>query len=90
MDPHLFEASAETARALADGKVVIANGAGYDNWMGRLLSANNAPGRKEINVGRLVGRHAGDNPHLWYDPAYMKPAAKLDFAQFTRRSRASR
>ncbi len=75
-DPHLFEASAETARDLADAKVVIANGAGYDNWMDKLLSANNAPGRREINVGSLVGRHAGDNPHLWYDPAYVKAAAK--------------
>jgi zinc/manganese transport system substrate-binding protein len=75
-DPHLFEASTETARDLADAKVVIANGAGYDNWMDKLLSANNASGRKEINVGRLVGRHAGDNPHLWYDPAYVKAAAK--------------
>jgi zinc/manganese transport system substrate-binding protein len=27
-------------------------------------------------VGQLVGRHAGDNPHLWYDPAYVKAAAK--------------
>jgi zinc/manganese transport system substrate-binding protein len=80
IDPHLFEASAETARSFADAKVVIANGAGYDNWVDRLLSANNAPGRKEINVGRLVGRHAGDNPHLWYDPTYMKAAAKATVA----------
>jgi zinc/manganese transport system substrate-binding protein len=75
-DPHLFEASTETAKSLADAKVVIANGAGYDNWMDKLLSASSRPGRKEINVGRLVGRHAGDNPHLWYDPAYVKAAAK--------------
>ncbi len=76
VDPHLFEASTETARSLVDAQVVIANGAGYDNWMDRLLSANSAADRREINVGRLVGRHAGDNPHLWYDPAYVKAAAK--------------
>ena len=76
VDPYLFEASSETARELADAKVVIANGAGYDYWMDKLLSASNAPGRKEVDVGRLVGRHAGENPHLWYDPAYMKAAAK--------------
>jgi zinc/manganese transport system substrate-binding protein len=76
VDPHLFEASAETARALTDAKVVVANGAGYDIWMERLMNANKVLGRKDIVVGQLVGRHAGDNPHLWYDPAYMKAAAK--------------
>jgi zinc/manganese transport system substrate-binding protein len=75
-DPHLFEASPETAKALSDAKVVIVNGVDYDPWMEKLLSAHNAPGRKEIIVGKLVGRKAGDNPHLWYDPAYMKAAAK--------------
>ena len=76
VDPHLFEASAETARALANAKVVVANGAGYDNWMERLMNANKVPGRKDIVVGQLVGRNAGDNPHLWYDPAYMKATAR--------------
>ena len=75
-DPHLFEASAATAKALAEAKIVIANGVDYDPWMEKLLSANKAPGRKEIVVGQLVGRKAGDNPHLWYDPAYVKAAAK--------------
>ena len=40
------------------------------------MNANKVPGRKDIVVGQLVGRHAGDNPHLWYDPAYVKAAAK--------------
>ena len=75
-DPHLFEASPETAKALSDAKVVIVNGVDYDPWMEKLLSAHQAPGRKEILVGALVGRKAGDNPHLWYDPAYVKAAAK--------------
>ncbi|HYA73501.1 MAG TPA: zinc ABC transporter substrate-binding protein [Roseiarcus sp.] len=75
-DPHLFEASAETAKALADAKVVIVNGVDYDPWMEKLLKANKAPGRKEIVVAQLAGRKAGDNPHLWYDPAYVKAAAK--------------
>ena len=44
--------------------------------MNRLLNANKAPSRKEINIGQLVGRHAGENPHLWYDPAYVKAAAR--------------
>ena len=75
-DPHLFEASPETAKALTDAKVVIVNGVDYDPWMEKLIGAHKAPGRKEIIVGALVGHKPGDNPHLWYDPAYMKAAAK--------------
>ena len=82
-DPHLFEASPDTAKALTDAKVVIVNGVDYDPWMEKLLSAHNAPGRKEIIVGKLVGHKPGDNPHLWYDPAYMKAAAKALVADLT-------
>jgi len=82
-DPHLFEASPDTAKALTDAKVVIVNGVDYDPWMEKLLSAHKAPSRKEIIVGRLVGHKPGDNPHLWYDPAYMKAAAKALVADLT-------
>jgi zinc/manganese transport system substrate-binding protein len=75
-DPHLFEASTETAKALSDAKVIIVNGVDYDPWMEKLINAHKAAGRKEILVSALVGRKAGDNPHLWYDPASMKAAAK--------------
>ncbi len=81
-DPHLFEASPDTAKALTDAKVVIVNGVDYDPWMEKLLKAHKAQGRKEIVVGALVGHKAGDNPHLWYDPAYMKAAAKALVADF--------
>jgi zinc/manganese transport system substrate-binding protein len=75
-DPHLFEASPATAKILTEAKVVIVNGVDYDPWMEKLLKSARAAGRKEIVVGALVGRKPGDNPHLWYDPAYMKAAAK--------------
>jgi zinc/manganese transport system substrate-binding protein len=75
-DPHLFEASPDTAKALTDAKVVIVNGLDYDPWMEKLLSAHKAAGRKEIIVGALVGHKPGDNPHVWYDPAAMKAAGK--------------
>jgi zinc/manganese transport system substrate-binding protein len=70
-DPHLFEASPSTARDLAEAKVVIASGADYDPWIDKLLSANASAGRKEIVVAALVHKTAGDNPHIWYDPATM-------------------
>lgn len=75
-DPHLFEASVTTAKELAQAQIAVQNGVDYDPWMEKLLRAHKAPARKEINVAALVGRKAGDNPHLWYDPANMKAAAK--------------
>jgi zinc/manganese transport system substrate-binding protein len=75
-DPHMFEASASTARALADATFVIYSGIDYDPWVPKLLSANQAAGRKVIEVAALLHRNTGDNPHLWYDPATMPSFAK--------------
>lgn len=75
-DPHLFEANPSTARQLADAKLVIYSGAGYDSWAEKLLAASKAPGRQVIDVAKLVHRKAGDNPHIWYDPPTMPALAK--------------
>jgi zinc/manganese transport system substrate-binding protein len=74
-DPHLFEASPSTAKELGSAKIVIANGADYDPWMEKLLNANKAPGRREILAAALVGKKAGDNPHVWYNPITAKALA---------------
>ncbi|HXP75869.1 MAG TPA: zinc ABC transporter substrate-binding protein [Stellaceae bacterium] len=83
-DPHLFEASASTARELAAARIVIYNGADYDPWMTKLLSASRASGRTTIEVAKLVGKKAGDNPHLWYDPATMPAVAKALAAELAK------
>ncbi len=74
-DPHLFEADANTAKALSNARVVIANGADYDPWIDKLLGASKAENRTEIVAADLVGKKSGDNPHLWYDPATMTAVA---------------
>jgi zinc/manganese transport system substrate-binding protein len=83
-DPHLFEASASTARDIAAARIVIYNGADYDAWMNKLLAASRASGRITIEVAKLVGKKAGDNPHLWYDPLTMPAVAKALAAQLAK------
>ncbi|PAJ81104.1 metal ABC transporter solute-binding protein, Zn/Mn family [Burkholderia ubonensis] len=83
-DPHLFEASPKTARALQQAQLVIYNGADYDPWMGKLLGASKQAKRATIVVADLVGKKAGDNPHLWYDPATMPAAARAIAAELGR------
>jgi zinc/manganese transport system substrate-binding protein len=70
-DPHEYESNAANARAIANANFVIVNGAGYDDWALRLLSANNNPSQKVLNVANLLGKQAGDNPHFWYSPNYV-------------------
>ncbi|WP_322084362.1 metal ABC transporter solute-binding protein [Burkholderia sp. BCC1972] len=89
-DPHLFEASPKTARALQRAQVVIYNGADYDPWMGKLLGASKQAKRATIVVADLVGKKAGDNPHLWYDPATMPAAARAIATEFGRADPANR
>ena len=57
-DPHLFEASPATARALADARVVIVNGVDYDPWMEKLLAAHPAA-RPQSDRGRRARRPQG-------------------------------
>ncbi|WP_321858060.1 metal ABC transporter solute-binding protein [Paraburkholderia tropica] len=75
-DPHLFEASPKTARALQHARVVVYNGADYDPWMSKLLGATQGGQRATIVAADLVGKKAGDNPHLWYDPQTMPAVAR--------------
>ncbi|MGV7242899.1 metal ABC transporter solute-binding protein [Caballeronia sp. M23-90] len=75
-DPHLFEASPKTARALQNAVLVVYNGADYDPWMDKLLGASKGKGRTTIVAAQLTGKKSGDNPHLWYDPATMPTVAK--------------
>ena len=75
-DPHLFEASASTAEALANAQIVIYNGADYDPWMEKLLSASKKRSAATIVAADVVGAKSGDNPHLWYEPKTLPAVAK--------------
>ena len=75
-DPHTFEASPSTARALSAARIVVYNGLDYDPWMAKLVRATRSPERQVLVVASLLGRRAGANPHLWYDPAVMPAVAK--------------
>jgi zinc/manganese transport system substrate-binding protein len=90
-DPHLFEASPKTARALQHADIVVYNGADYDPWMDKLLAATKSGKRTTIVAAKLVGKKSGDNPHLWYLPKTMPAVARavvqaLDEADPTHRA----
>ncbi len=69
VDPHTFEVSPSVARTIAGARLIVQNGLGYDAFMTQLEAASPAPGRRVIDVQRLLGLPAATpNPHLWYNP----------------------
>jgi zinc/manganese transport system substrate-binding protein len=70
-DPHEYESNPNDARDFAEARFVIVNGAGYDDWAVQLIGAEAVPGRKELDVARLLDEGSTANPHFWYGPGYV-------------------
>lgn len=70
-DPHEYESNTDDARAFATADYVILNGAGYDSWGDKLLSASQNPNQKVLRVADVLSKKDGDNPHFWYSPTYV-------------------
>jgi zinc/manganese transport system substrate-binding protein len=79
-DPHEYESNSANAQAIANANLVIVNGAGYDDWALKLISASNNPNQKVLNVADLLGKKQGDNPHFWYSPYYVNETVKAMFS----------
>ncbi|HXH27077.1 MAG TPA: zinc ABC transporter substrate-binding protein, partial [Candidatus Acidoferrum sp.] len=78
-DPHEYETTTANARAVADANYVILNGAGYDAWGDKLLTASPNTNRKVLHVADLLGKKNTDNPHFWYSPSFVdKTTAQIE------------
>ena len=75
-DPHEYESNSQDAQAIANAALVVVNGAGYDDWALKLISASNTPHQLVLNVADLLGKKEGDNPHFWYSPYYVNDTVK--------------
>jgi zinc/manganese transport system substrate-binding protein len=69
IDPHDYDPRPTDAAAVADSRLVVVNGVGYDPWATRLIGASPKAARRVLDVGKLVGARPGQNPHRWYVPA---------------------
>jgi zinc/manganese transport system substrate-binding protein len=75
-DPHEYETSASNAQAVASACLVIVNGAGYDSWAQRLVSASGSQHQSVLNVQELLNVSPDANPHFWYSPYYVNDTVK--------------
>jgi zinc/manganese transport system substrate-binding protein len=75
-DPHLYASDPRDAGAIAQSRLVIVNGAGYDSFMAKLIHAAPKSGRTVLTVAdilRVTG--TGPNPHFWYDIPHVPEVA---------------
>ena len=76
-DPHTFEASPSVAEVVSTARLIVQNGVGYDDFMGKIESASPSSSRRVIDVQKLLGLPNGTpNPHLWYAPGTMPAVAQ--------------
>lgn len=82
VDPHTFQPTPQDVARIADSQVLIANGAGLEEWLQKVL--DNAGGQRltiEAATG-LASRqtdekpendhgHAEGDPHFWLDPIHV-------------------
>ncbi|HEY3557158.1 MAG TPA: zinc ABC transporter substrate-binding protein [Kribbella sp.] len=70
-DPHEYEASTRNQLALTDAAVVIENGGGYDDFMGRMLKSAKNTSATVLDAVTISGKKAAAgeelNEHVWYD-----------------------
>ncbi|MET9323341.1 zinc ABC transporter substrate-binding protein [Streptomyces sp. NPDC003038] len=70
-DPHSYEAGTRNQLELSKAKVVVENGAGYDEFVGRMLRSAGNSSAEVIDAVEVSGKTpdaAGEfNEHVWYD-----------------------
>ncbi|MFD7626028.1 metal ABC transporter solute-binding protein, Zn/Mn family [Streptomyces sp. NPDC059851] len=70
-DPHSYEASTRTQLELSRAAVVVENGGGYDEFVGRMLRSSDNSSAEVIDAVQVSGKEANDagefNEHVWYD-----------------------
>jgi zinc/manganese transport system substrate-binding protein len=79
-DAHAFSPSPAEARRLADAKVVLTNGFGFEGWLARLVKASGSKAVLVIATNGIKPRalagddrgHAHDDPHAWQSIANAK------------------
>jgi zinc/manganese transport system substrate-binding protein len=79
-DAHVFQPSPADARRLAEAKLIVANGLGFEGWLPRLVKAAGAKGTL-VTASRGVkplagedghGHEHGQDPHAWQDVGNVK------------------
>jgi zinc/manganese transport system substrate-binding protein len=79
-DAHVYQPSPGDVRTLAAAQVVVANGLGFEGWIGRLVKASGTRAAMTVATRGVMARKAGSDghrhddsdPHAWQSVANAK------------------
>ncbi len=78
-DAHVYAPAPADAKKVADAKLVITNGLGFEGWMGRLVKASGSKAPVLVATKGIKERratdghgHGGADPHAWQSVANAK------------------
>lgn len=66
VDPHSFSPSSNNAKQIADSKLIVSNGLGYDDWVNKIVTANDQDKNLIDFAGDVLHKKDGDNEHIWF------------------------
>ncbi len=73
-DPHEFSASTRQAEAMAAADLLVVQGGGFEQALGRVIDAARHDGTPVFAVADHVDLLAPNDPHVWTDPVRMASA----------------
>ena len=74
-DVHVFQPGPNHARQLADARLVVTNGLGFEGWIDRLVRSSGYRGPVVVSsrgIEPLEDAHHGTDPHAWQSVPNMK------------------
>jgi zinc/manganese transport system substrate-binding protein len=87
-DPHEYQSNDSAAIAIQQAQYVILNNVGYDSWADSLIGSDGDTNQTILNIGDMLGVFVTGgivtgNPHLWYDPTYVREAVAWMYDNLT-------
>src|ERR1051326_990230 len=76
-DAHVYQPTPSDAKTLADARVVVVNGLGFEGWIERLIKASGTKAAMVVAAQGIKPRkaeddHGGADPHAWQSVANAK------------------
>lgn len=80
-DPHTYQPTPDDVRVIADARLVVVNGLGYEGWLDQLITAAGVPRERVVTASSGIDpmtagahkhaeghEHEGEqDPHAWHD-----------------------